>query len=71
VITSNYHVLRAAILTRHLNLHADVRGAKTARYYLPNAFLREFIALLAHYWPTNTVAACAIAAIFPVLALYG
>jgi uncharacterized SAM-binding protein YcdF (DUF218 family) len=71
VITSNYHVLRTAILTRRLNLHADVRGAKTARYYLPNAFLREFVALLAQYRLTNAVAAGAIAAIFPLLALYG
>lgn len=49
VVTSNYHVLRAALLTRRLRVPALVRGARTARYYVPNAFLREFVALLVEH----------------------
>lgn len=49
VVTSSYHALRAAIQSRQLRLPAQVAGAKTARYYVPNAFLREFVALLADH----------------------
>jgi len=49
VVTSNYHVLRAALLTRRLRVPALVRGARTARYYVPNAFLREFVALMVEH----------------------
>ena len=44
--TSNYHVLRAALLARSLKLDVEVVGAPTAGYYLPSAFLREFAAVL-------------------------
>lgn len=46
VATSNYHVLRAALLARRLKLDAEVVGARTAGYYVPSAFLREFAAIL-------------------------
>ncbi|MGN5732632.1 YdcF family protein [Arthrobacter psychrochitiniphilus] len=46
VVTNNYHVLRAALLSRKLGLDAQVVGSPTARYYLPSAFLREFAAIL-------------------------
>ena len=46
VVTTGYHVFRAAILTRLVGLNARVRGARTASYYVPSAFLREFIAVI-------------------------
>ncbi|MFC0582512.1 YdcF family protein [Micrococcoides hystricis] len=46
VVTTGYHVFRAAMLTRHLGLNARVRGARTAFYFVPSAFVREFIAVL-------------------------
>lgn len=51
VVTSNYHVLRAALLARGLKIDAEVLGSPTARYYLPSAFLREYVAVLVeHKW---------------------
>lgn len=51
VVTSNYHVPRTALLAAQVGLDADVAGAPTARYYLPSAFLREFIAVMRmHVW---------------------
>ena len=44
--SNNYHIFRAGIYARKANLKADGIGAKTAFYYLPNAFLREFIAIM-------------------------
>lgn len=46
VVTSSYHVFRAALLTRTLGMNAAVVGAPTAAYYVPSAFLREFVAVL-------------------------
>ncbi|WP_232832780.1 YdcF family protein [Curtobacterium sp. YC1] len=51
VVTNNYHVLRAATLARRLDLPAQVVGARTAAYYVPSAFLREFVAVVVeHRW---------------------
>lgn len=44
--TSSYHVMRAGIYARKAGLKIDGIGAPTALYYLPNALLREFVALV-------------------------
>ena len=44
IVTSNYHVLRAALYARRAKVNGQVLGAPTARYFWPNAFLREFVA---------------------------
>ncbi|WP_035719086.1 YdcF family protein [Gordonia shandongensis] len=49
VVTSNFHVLRAASLTQRMGLTASAVGARTAAYYLPTAFLREFAAIVVHF----------------------
>ena len=50
-VTNNYHVLRAALLARRLGIDAEVVGSPTASYYLPSAFLREYVAVLVeHKW---------------------
>ncbi len=68
LVTSNFHILRTAILARRLDLDAEVTGARTAFYYLPSAFLREFAALLVAYrW--STVIACVALVSLPPLAL--
>ncbi|MDT8916132.1 YdcF family protein [Amycolatopsis sp. PS_44_ISF1] len=70
-VTNNYHVFRTAVLARRLGLRLDVIGARTASYFVPSAFLREFVALLVQYRKTNA-AACAVLAAGPVaVALIG
>lgn len=49
VVTSNFHVLRAASLTDAMGLPASAVGSATAAYYLPTAFLREFAATVVHF----------------------
>lgn len=50
-VTNDYHVLRAALLARRQKIAAEVVGAPTARYFVPSAFLREFVALIVeHKW---------------------
>jgi uncharacterized SAM-binding protein YcdF (DUF218 family) len=44
--SNNYHIFRAGMYAEDVGLKIDGIGSKTARYYLPNAFLREFIARL-------------------------
>lgn len=53
VVTNSYHVFRAAMLTRQLGMDAQVVGSKTARYYVPSAFLREFAAMMKQYFGLN------------------
>ncbi|MBF4605822.1 YdcF family protein [Curtobacterium sp. VKM Ac-2884] len=56
VVTNNYHVLRAATLARRLDLPAQVVGSRTAPYYVPSAFLREFVAVVVEHRWLNVVA---------------
>ena len=53
VVTSNYHALRAAQLTERLGLDAEVVGARTASWFVPAGFLREFVAVVAMYRRAN------------------
>ncbi|WP_080146918.1 ElyC/SanA/YdcF family protein [Marinilactibacillus piezotolerans] len=48
-VTNNYHLLRAGIYAKRAGLHADGIGARTAFYFIPNAFIREFIAFMNLY----------------------
>lgn len=45
-VTSDYHVFRAATYARRIGLKAEGVGCRTAFYYWPNAFIREYIALI-------------------------
>ncbi|MEU6188511.1 YdcF family protein [Nocardia sp. NPDC047038] len=69
LVTSNFHMLRTAILARRLDLDAEVTGAKTAFYYLPSAFLREFAALLVAYKWSNAIVAAALVSLPPLALL--
>jgi uncharacterized SAM-binding protein YcdF (DUF218 family) len=55
VCTNNYHVLRAALLSRRQKINAEVVGAPTARYFVPSAFLREFVAVMRDNRLTNII----------------
>ena len=61
VVTNNYHVMRAARIARKENVHADVVGSPTARYFLPSATLREFAAVFLDHKGVN-IAACLLLA---------
>ncbi|MDR3072258.1 MAG: YdcF family protein [Clostridiales Family XIII bacterium] len=49
IVTSNYHVLRTVILAKNIAMNAQGIGCKTAFYYLPAAFIREYIAVIFAY----------------------
>lgn len=55
IVTSNYHVLRTALFARRAKVNGQVLGAPTARYFWPNAFLREFVAVLVEHRVKNIV----------------
>lgn len=45
-VTNNYHTFRASLYAKKVGLNAQGIGSKTAGYFLPNAMIREYIALL-------------------------
>jgi uncharacterized SAM-binding protein YcdF (DUF218 family) len=57
VVTNGYHVPRTALLSRRIGVDADVTGAPTARYFVPSAYIREFIAVLRMHTALNVVLA--------------
>ncbi|WP_327145199.1 YdcF family protein [Nocardia sp. NBC_01327] len=70
VVTSDFHVMRTAALTRRLDLDAQVTGARTARYFVPAAFLREFIAMLSTHRRANLVVAGVLVALIAAATVY-
>lgn len=51
-VTNGYHTFRAGMFAKQAGLKADGIGAHTARFFLPNAILREYIAIFLRnkYW---------------------
>ena len=47
IATSDYHLLRAGKLGNRLGIFVRGVGSKTKAYYLPTAFIREYIGYLA------------------------
>ncbi|WP_067700178.1 YdcF family protein [Nocardia jejuensis] len=60
VVTSDFHVLRTAALARRFGLDAQVTGARTVRYFVRPAFVREFVAILVRHRRANLVAAAVL-----------
>lgn len=55
IASNNYHVLRAGKMANELGIFTRAVGSKTKAYYLPSAFIREYIGYLAftqkrHLW---------------------
>ena len=44
-VTNDYHVFRTSTYARKLNMKGDGLGCRTAGYYIPSAFIREYLAL--------------------------
>ena len=49
-VTSDYHVFRTSLYASKVGLKGDGIGSKTAGYYFPTAFIREFIAITKEHW---------------------
>lgn len=49
VISSDFHIYRTAVYAKQLGIEIDGIGAKTAWYYYPNSFIREFSAIFVKY----------------------
>lgn len=64
IVTSDFHVFRAALLARQLGVRGQATGARVAGYYRPNAMLREFAAVFVRYRVVN-LAICLVLAGVP------
>lgn len=53
--TSNYHVFRGGLLAEKLGWKLEGMGSKTKWYYWPNAYMREFLGLIADSWVGQVV----------------
>ena len=69
--TSDYHTFRAAGYARYVGLHIDGIGAKTSNFFIPNAFLREYIALMANHKKAHLIAILLILLVSAVNFLVG
>ncbi len=47
-VSNNYHIFRAARYARQAGLKAEGIGSQTSKFFLPNAVIREYLALLSN-----------------------
>ena len=69
IVTSNFHVFRAAMLARRLRVNGQATGARTAGYYWPSATIREFGAVFLTYKWIN-LSVCSMIVIVPLVVEY-
>ena len=62
--TTNYHVFRGYVCANEAGMTVEGMGSKTKYYFWPNAFLREFVGLLAAQWKAILQTYVVIAAIY-------
>jgi uncharacterized SAM-binding protein YcdF (DUF218 family) len=67
--TSSYHVCRGGILADEMGWNIDGMGSHTKWYFWPNAFLREFVGLLAESRIQQIIAVAVITLISAALTL--
>ncbi len=48
-VTNDYHVFRTSTFARRIGMNGDGLGCTTASYYIPSAFIREFVAICVRY----------------------
>lgn len=61
-VTNGYHTFRAGMVAKQAGLKADGIGAHTAKFFLPNAIIREYIAIFMRnkYWHAAAIILMAI-----------
>ena len=67
--TSSYHVCRGGILANEMGWNIDGMGSRTKWYFWPNAFLREFLGLLAESWIQQCLAVAAISGLSALMTM--
>jgi uncharacterized SAM-binding protein YcdF (DUF218 family) len=66
--TNNYHLFRAGLFAKQAGLNANGLGARTAFYYLPNATIREFAAIVMMNKRRHTIVV-AVLSIIPIISI--
>jgi uncharacterized SAM-binding protein YcdF (DUF218 family) len=69
IVTSNFHVFRAAMIARRIGVRGQATGARTAGYYWPSATIREFAAVFLTYKWIN-LCFCSLIVAVPLLYEY-
>jgi uncharacterized SAM-binding protein YcdF (DUF218 family) len=67
VVTNDYHAFRAAMTARREGVNGQVLGSPTARYFLPSATIREFVAVFWEHRAVN-LSVCGLLALLGALA---
>ena len=67
--TTNYHVFRSGLWAVQAGLRAEGIGSRTRWWFWPNAFVREWIGLIANRWKQELVLLLLMAGFFALLSL--
>lgn len=65
--TTNYHVFRGYVCANQAGMDVEGLSSPTRAYFWPNAFLREFVGLLANQWRTLVVTYVGIVVLYVLI----
>lgn len=64
IVSNHFHILRASFLAKKLQMNATVTGGSSKYYFYPNAYVREYIAILYMFKKTHIIALIIITILF-------
>ncbi|MEG1255728.1 YdcF family protein [Clostridium sp.] len=67
-VTNNFHIFRAGIYAKKAELKSQGIGSKTAKFFVPNALIREYIAIAVMYKKRHLIVVSIMVAIGIALA---
>lgn len=55
IISNHFHILRAAFLSKKIKMNATVMGGSSKSYFYPNAYIREYLAIIYMFKKTHAL----------------
>ncbi|UTI85145.1 YdcF family protein [Mammaliicoccus sciuri] len=55
IVSNHFHILRAAFLSKKVKMNASVTGGSSKSYFYPNAYIREYLAIIYMFKKTHAL----------------
>ncbi|PTJ46833.1 YdcF family protein, partial [Mammaliicoccus sciuri] len=55
IVSNHFHILRAAFLSKKVKMNATVTGGSSKSYFYPNAYIREYLAIIYMFKKTHAL----------------
>ncbi len=71
IVSNHFHILRAAFLSKKVKMNATVTGGSSKSYFYPNAYIREYLAIIYMFKKTHALTLVIIMVAVAAYTLWG